>query len=63
MSKREEFERACVRKIRYASEPPSNNVVSPYRCPICEGWHMTSKLGQPTGRQRRKAAYKARRAP
>lgn len=31
---------SCERKIRYASEPPSNAVVEPYKCLYCDGWHM-----------------------
>jgi hypothetical protein len=34
--------KACRRKIRYASEPPANEHVRPYKCPSCNGWHMVS---------------------
>lgn len=35
--------RSCERKIKYASEPPANERVRPYKCGFCDGWHMTSR--------------------
>jgi len=34
---------SCGRKIRHVTKPPANERVEPYKCPYCEGWHMTSK--------------------
>ncbi len=51
---REERDRMCTRKRRYASQAAALEAVallglervrSAYRCPICGRWHLTSKSG------------------
>lgn len=34
---------SCRNKIRHATEPQANDVVEPYACELCGGWHMRRK--------------------
>lgn len=39
--------RSCAKKIRYKIEPSCTLSQRAYHCPVCDGWHKTTKQPEP----------------